>query len=74
MTGYFVWCLPAGMLTDMCSFLRSLSWLDNIEFRKRARVPILALVHRSHVEVDIRCGAVGCGDISSLSISCAVLG
>ena len=45
---------PSELLTDMCSFLRSMSWLENIEFRKRAKVPILNLIHRSQIEVDIR--------------------
>ena len=46
--------LWVGMLAEMCSFIRAFSWLQDIEFRKRAKVPILNLIHKNQIEIDIR--------------------
>jgi hypothetical protein len=43
-------------LTALCNHLRAMGWLDVIELRKRARVPIINLTHKADIECDVGLG------------------
>jgi hypothetical protein len=44
------------VLQSMCHFFGGMGWLDYIELRKRARVPIINLRHKLGVECDVSLG------------------
>ena len=48
-----------GLLHTLAAFMRSLDWAEQMEVRSRAKVPIINVMHRGGVEIDISLGISG---------------